>query len=233
MDNKKFKVLIVVLILISQVKISSVFAQQTLLNDVSNLYMEKLVAAAKENYPKVKNFDSQVKVAKSDLSAAKISWLDPFSFQYVARSNQANTNAVNLTTSDILTGYQVGVSFNPSSFFSKPSTVNKAKEHVKIAEYEQSEYFLQLESMVKNRYVIFLRYQKALGSVNESYLNAQNSLNSIKSKYQRGEATFLEFNSASSSLNEAFQSKLQTEANYLSAKISLEELTVIPLENIK
>jgi outer membrane protein TolC len=217
----------------TQIQVGKAVAQESILSDVSYLYLEKLVAAAKENYPRVKSYNSQLEIAKSNVTAAKISWLDPFSVQYVARSNEANTNTVNITTADILTGYQFGVSFSPSSFFSKPSTVHKAKEQVKIAQSDQAEYFLTLETMVKTRYILYLQLQRSLVLVNNAFTDAENNYKVIKNRYQRGEATFLEFNSASSAFNQASQSKLQIEANYLSAKVSLEELTVKPLENIK
>ena len=214
-------------------QVQQAVAQESILSDVSYLYLEKLVAAAKENYPRVKSLNSQVAIAKSNVSAAKISWLDPFSFQYVARSNETNTNVVNITTADILTGYQFGVSFNPGSLFSKPSAVHKAKEQVKMAESDQAEYFLTLETMVKSRYILYLQYQRSLVPVNNAFNDAENNLKVIRNKYQKGEATFLEFNSASTAYSQAYQTKLQTEASYLTAKVSLEELTVKPLENIK
>ena len=195
--------------------------------------MEKLVAAAKANYPKVKALKSQINIAKSDLSAAKISWLDPFSLQYVARSNDANVNSVNLTTADLLTGYQFGVNFSPGVLFAKPSQIKKAKEQVKVAQVNEEEYFIQLATQVKSRYVIYLQYQKSLSITNDAYVNAESSFQLLKNQYQKGEATFLEYNDASQSLNQAFQVKMQTEANYLNAKISLEELTVVRLEEIK
>jgi outer membrane protein TolC len=233
MSLKKCAILLALVFMFTHFQVSKVVAQESILSDVSYLYLEKLVAAAKENYPRVKSLNSQVAIAKSNVAAAKISWLDPFSLQYVARSNEANTNAVNITTADILTGYQFGVSFNPGTFFSKPSTVHKAKEQVKMAESDQAEYFLTLETMVKTRYFLFLQYQRSLVPVNNAFNDAENNLKVVKAKYQRGEATFLEFNSASTAYNEAYQTKLQTEANYLTAKVSLEELTVKPLENIK
>jgi len=214
-------------------QVQQAVAQESILSDVSYLYLEKLVAAAKENYPRVKSLNSQVAIAKSNVSAAKVSWLDPFSFQYVARSNETNTNVVNITTADILTGYQFGVSFNPGSLFSKPSAVHKAKEQVKIALSDQAEYFLTLETMVKSRYILYLQYQRSLVPVNNAFNDAENNLKIIRNKYEKGEATFLEFNSASTAYSQAYQTKLQTEASYLTAKVSLEELTVKPLENIK
>lgn len=233
MGLKRCAILFLLVFMFTHFQISRVIAQENLLSDVSYLYLEKLVASAKENYPRVKSYNSQLAIAKSNVAAAKISWLDPFSLQYVARSNEANTNAVNITTADILTGYQFGVSFNPSSLLSKPSTIHKAKEQVKIAESDQAEYFLTLETMVKTRYILLLQLQRSLLLANNAFIDADNNFKVIKNKYQRGEATFLEFNAASSAFNQASQSKLQSEASYLSAKVSLEELTVKPLENIK
>jgi outer membrane protein TolC len=230
--NKKSTILLVVFLL-TLANPSRILAQNASLIDVSNLFLEKLVAAAKENYPRVQMLSREITMAKTDLTAAKISWLEPLSFQYVARSNEANLNSVNITTADILTGYQFGVSFSPTSLFTKPSTIKKAKEQVEIAKLNQAEYYLQLEATVKSRYFVFLQYQKSLGPANSAYNDAENNYKVIKAKYERGEATFLEFNSASLSFNDALQRKLQLEANYLSSKVALEEFTVTRLENIK
>jgi outer membrane protein TolC len=233
MALKRCAILLLLVFMFTHFQVPQAVAQESILSDVSYLYLEKLVAAAKENYPRVKSLNSQVAIAKSNVSAAKISWLDPFSFQYVARSNETNTNVVNITTADVLTGYQFGVSFNPGSLFSKPSAVHKAKEQVKMALSDQAEYFLTLETMVKSRYILYLQYQRSLVPVNNAFNDAENNLKVIRNKYQKGEATFLEFNSASTAYSQAYQTKLQTEASYLTAKVSLEELTVKPLENIK
>ncbi|WP_316788093.1 TolC family protein [Pedobacter frigoris] len=233
MNYKKATIILFLTLFLFFVRTSNVFAQESLLSEISYLYMEKLVAAAKANHPRVKMLGHQINSAKTDVSSAKISWLDPLSFQYVARSNQANTNAVNITTADILTGYQFGFAINPGALFSKPSQIKKAKEQVKIAESSQAEYFLELEALVKTRYIIFLQAQKLLVPLNDGYNNAKSNFDDVKIKYQKAETTLAEFNSASSALNSSYEAKIQAETNYLSAKIALEELTVTKLENIK
>jgi len=208
-------------------------AQETILTTVSDLYVNKLIATAKENYPRIKTLTSQVNAAKSDLSGAKTSWLEPFSFQYVARSNNSQANLVDVTTQDILTGYQFGVSINPGSLLNKPSQIRRAKEQVKIAMYNQDEYNLTLESEVKIRYYSYLQAQKSLKPINDSYLDAESNFKTIKLAYQRAEVTLQEYNSASTNFSQAYASKLQSEVNFMSAKASLEELTVKKLEEIK
>lgn len=208
-------------------------AQENLLSDVSYLYLEKLIASAKENYPRLKSFSSQVNAAKQDLTGAKTSWLDPFSFQYVSRSNQVNTNSVDISTADILTGYQFGVSINPGTLLAKPSQIKKARELVKVAESNLAEYNLQLEAEVKTRYFTYLQYKASLATTANSYLDAESNLKSIKLKYQKSETTLDEYNTASIAFNSASLAKIQAEASYLVAKASLEELTVKKLEEIK
>jgi len=233
MIKNQFKLLLVLMICAFS-KPNSVLAQESILTEVSYLYMEKLVAAAKANYPRVNILSNQVNIAKSDLSGTKLSWFEPFSFQYVARSNQGTANTiVDVQTADLLTGYQFGISINPGSLLTKPSQIKKAKEQVKIAQFTENEYYLQLEAQVKTRYITLLQYQKSLAPVNDMLVSAQGNFESAKLKYQKAEITFADYNAASNALNDALQAKLQMEANYLNAKISLEELTVKKLEEIK
>jgi len=213
--------------------INSAIAQESLLTDVSYLYLEKLIASAKENYPKLKTFNSQVTAARSDLSTAKAGWLNPFSFQYVTRSNQASSNLVNLTTSDFLNGYQFGVSVNPGELLSRPSQVKKAKELVKIAEFNQEEYNLQLETEVRKRYFVYLQAKASLSSYLKTLLDVESTLKILKIKYQKSEIPLEEYNSASLTFNQTNIAKIQSESNYLVAKADLEELTVRKLEEIK
>jgi len=211
----------------------SLRAQESILSTVSNLYMEKLIACAKENYPRLKQLNSQVNTAKSDLSGTKLSLLDPLSFQYVFRSNEPNLNQPTVTTADILSGYQFGVSINPGALLAKPSQIKKAKEQVKIAKFNQDEYELQLEAEVKTRYLIYLQYKTSLGPATRAYLDAESNFNALKIKYQRAEISFVEYNTASMSFSQASQAKIQFETGFLTAKVALEELTVKKLEEIK
>jgi outer membrane protein TolC len=209
-------------------------AQESVLSDVSYLYLNKLIATAKENHPRIKVFETQVSVAKNDLSGTKASWLEPFSFQYVTRSNdQPNTTPVNITTADVLTGYQFGVAINPGSLLQKPTQVKKARAQVRMAELNQEEYNLTLEAEVKRRYFLYLQYKASLMPATNAYLDAQNIFNSLKLKYQRSEITFEEYNNASTAFNQSTQAKIQIEVSLLTAKSDLEELTVKKLEEIK
>lgn len=214
------------LVLVLQVSL----AQESLMSEYSPLYVQKLIAVAKENYPKSKAYENQVKIARYNLSGEKASWLDPFSFSYLLRQNN---NTVDIVNPQLLTGYQFGVSLNPGALLKKPFNVKAAKEEVKIAQLQQSEYTLQLESEVTRRYMFYLQSLNTLKLQNKIVVDAESSFNDLKIKYQRSEITFQEYNSASTNLSNTYMSRVQAEANMITAKASLEELLVRKLEEIK
>lgn len=224
----------ILLFVVIHLSFSKVRAQDNILSDLSALYLQKLIATAKENYPRLKGLNGQVTAAKHDLTTVKTSWLEPFSFQYVRRSsNTPNTGVVDLTTQDILDGYQIGVAVNLGSILSKPSQVKKAKEQIRIAEFNVDEYNLQLELEVKTRYFSYLQQKNSLQLIASAMSDAENNYNLMKLKYQKAESTLEEYNTASIAYNQARIAKITAETNYLIAKASLEELTVKKLEEIK
>lgn len=205
-------------------------AQESILPEYSPLYVQKLIAVAKENYPKSKAYEHQVRIAKHNLSGEKASWLDPFSFSYLLRSNDKTVDIVN---PQLLTGYQFGVSISPGALLRKPFTIKAAKEEVRIVQLEQSEYALQLESEVTRRYMYYLQSLNTLKLQNKIVVDAESSFDDRKIRYQRSEITLQEYNAASTALSNAQMSRVQAEAAMITAKASLEELLVRKLEEIK
>ena len=233
MIKKRFSFFIFLIVTLTMISFGNVKAQDDILGEISYLYLNKLIAAAKENYPRIKNHNSQVTSAKNDLTSVRTSWFEPFSFAYAARSNNIQGNLVDVTTKDILTGYQFGITLNPGSLLSKPSQIKKAKEQVRIAEFSRDEYYLALEAEVKRRYFIYLQFKKSIVPANKVLLDAENNLNVTKLAYQKGEIKLTEYNEVSLAYNEAYMNKLEAETNFLTAKAALEELTVSKLEQIK
>jgi len=205
-------------------------AQESIMTEYSPLYVQKLIAVAKENYPKSKAYDHQVRIAKNNLSGEKAAWLDPFSFSYLLRSGDRTLDIVN---PQLLTGYQFGVSVSPGTLLRRPFIIKAAKEQVTIAQLEQNEYALQLEAEVTRRYMYYLQSLNTLRLQNKIVVDAEASFNDQKLKYQRSEITLQEYNTASTSLSSAQMSRVQAEANMITAKSSLEELLVRKLEEIK
>ncbi len=202
-------------------------AQETI-TDYSTVYLEKLIATAKENYPRINAYKSRIEIAKSNISKQQLSWLDAFSFSYVYKPD----NTLDILNPTFFNGYQAAVSFNLSAVLQKPANVKQAKQEHKIALYDQQEYNLTIESEVKRRYFAYLQQFNALKLQSKLVSDIQNVSRDLRSKYEKGEINFDSYTLGQNSLSTAIQNKIAIETNFLSAKALLEELLTKKLEEV-
>lgn len=206
-------------------------AQETsssLLDEISYVYIEKLIAVAKENYPRVKTLDSKINIAKSRISSAKLGWLSPLSVSYVYSPD----NTLNITNPTFFSGYQIGFSLNLSQALQTPATIKQTKEELNVEILNRDEYILSLIREVKNRYFDYLTGVKNLKTQTQNLSDSENIFNLTKHKFEKGEANLQDYNNASTGLATSRQSKIEAEAFFLKAKIALEELIGIRLEEV-
>jgi len=77
--KKKLPIIIFFLFFIHQ----SGIAQVTIVPELSDSVLEKLIAVAKANYPKVKSYQNRINIAKSNISKTKISLSEALTVSYV------------------------------------------------------------------------------------------------------------------------------------------------------
>lgn len=205
-------------------------AQESIMSEFSYLYMEKLIAIAKEKYPRNKILENGIDVAKNNISIAKSSWLDPFSLSYANRSNIYGIEGV---SSSSLNGYFFNIAFLPASIIKKPFEVKNAKTKLETANAERDEYSLQLETEVKRRYTLYVQSLHVLKLSNQRLIDAESTYTNMKTSYERSEISFKDFNEASNFFTTAQQAKVAAEADILTSKFQLEELLTVKLEDIK
>ncbi|MDF3077646.1 MAG: TolC family protein [Sphingobacteriaceae bacterium] len=204
-------------------------AQDSMIPDVSYLFIEKLIATAKENYPRVKSYAERTKIAKGNVTKQQLSWLDPLSFSYFYQPN----TALNIVTPNIFSGYQIGLNLNVGTLLRKPLDIKESKQEVKIAENDEAEYNGLIEQEVKSRYFAYIQQLSMVKLYTKSLQDAQGLLASTKNKFERGETTVDVYSQMLMSVNTTTQAKISAEAGLLTAKASLEELLFKKLEEVK
>ena len=127
-------------------------AQESIMQDLSYTYLDKLIAVAKENYPKVKMLQARVDYAKADVNKTKVSYLDVFTFSYLYSPSNTVTLLNQTSNPNLLNGYQLGVFMNIGSLVEKPSMVKEAKRELDVVKYEKETDELNLVAEVKKRY---------------------------------------------------------------------------------
>jgi outer membrane protein TolC len=200
-----------------------------MMSDVSYPYLEKLIAAAKANYPKVKAYQSKLKVAGYNVQKAKLDWFNIVSFTYLYSPNNTPT----LVNPTFTSGYQVGVSTSIGNILQKPGMIKSAKESYNIAKDDQDEYNLNIEAIVKQRYFAYVQALSILNWRTKDIGNADVTVKDLKYRFEKGEQTFDNYNKAQEFYSNAVQAKITAEGGLLIAKSSLEEIIGEKLEDVK
>lgn len=218
-----------ILIIISLSALQANAQQESFLSDVNYAYLDKLIATAKKNYPEVKARQAATNAAKATLSQSKVSWLDAFTASYI----YSPRNALNLVNPTIFNGYQLSVSINLGTFLAKPFATKAARENVNIAIYQQQQYNLSIEAIVKRLYFAYLEAQADLRNRSRAVTDGEIAVKQLKYTFQKGETSFHDYNEALTSLYNQNSFKVVTELNVLTAKANLEEYIGVKLEDIK
>ena len=205
------------------------YAQETVFQDLSYPFLEKLIDAAKRNYPEVRVRQSQTNIAKSTYHQSHFGWLDSFTASYI----YSPESAVNIGSPTIFKGYQLIASVSLGSLFERPYTIHNTKEAVKIAELQESEYALTIEAQIKRYYFSYIAAQAELRSRVNAVLDATNSSKQLKYTYEKGETSFQTYNEALTNLYNQNSFRVQAELAVFTAKTNLEELLGAKLESIK
>jgi outer membrane protein TolC len=235
---KKFKFPFVLFVFIVFYQYAA--AQQSIVPDISEIYLQKLIAIAEANYPRIKSNENRINAAQAEIGKAKASFFDAFTFSYVYQpQTYSSLNLSNSTTTvtnpsqSYYNGLQVGVFFNLGNFLEKPYAVKEARQNLEIANYDQQEYYLTLINDVQKRYYTYVQGVAILKLQNQNCLDAQNLQTDIKHKFEKGEETFDNYTKSQTALTAAYQSKIAAETSLLIAKSDLEELLGEKLENIR
>jgi len=203
-------------------------AQETMMSEISYPYLEKLVAAAKINYPKAKTFQNKVNIAEINVHKAKLDWFSILNFAYI----YSPTNSVSLVN-PVLNGYQLAIYTSVGNILQRPGAIKSAKQDYEIAVLNQQEYDMNLETIVKTRYFAYVQQLTLLNWKLKSLGNAESVVNQMKYKFEKGEETYENYNRALSVYSNSVQTKIEAEGGLLTAKINLEEIIGAKLESIK
>lgn len=204
-------------------------AQETMITEVSYVYLETLIKTAKENYPKVKIFDKRITVAENNVGRTRVSWFDAINLSYLY--NPGNT--FNVANPSFFSGFQTGIILNIGVVLQKPYQIKMARNELDIRRYEKDEYNLNIEALVKERYFLYVQQQTLLKARMQSAQDAENILKVVRYRFEKGEETLQVYNDALIFFSNQNQSKIEAEAQLLIAKAYLEEIIGIKLENIK
>jgi outer membrane protein TolC len=206
-------------------------AQNTIMSDVNYPMLDKYIALAKQNYPRMKISEGQMESIKTNVSIAKVSFLDLFSASYFYRPNDQPVN--NLANPYTVNGWQFGVTFNLGVYLQKPYVLKKAKVDYRVATYQYEDTQLTTTSEVKRRYYAYLQSVSQLKIKTQTAQDNKNISETSRHKFERGELSLDLYNASRMLVSTASTDQIQSEVNYLNAKDALEEIIGKKLSEVK
>ncbi len=210
--------------------VSSARAQESMMANVDNVFLDKLIAAAKANYPKMKATAIKLDIASLNVHKAKLDWFSIVSFTYLYSPNNSTTALVNPS---LLNGYQFGFSTSIGGILQRPDQVKTARDEYKLAQLNQDEYNLNIVAVVQQRYYAYVQTQTVLNWKTKSLESAESTLKEMKYKFEKGVETYDSYTRVEAFYSSSVQAKIESEGSYLVAKSSLEEMIGVKLESIQ
>ena len=225
LKNRLFKLVVLLLFFFSAYNLS---AQESMMQDISNPFLAKLIDTATKYYPQVKVLQRRMNIAEINLRKTKLSWYDVLSVSaYYSPTNSSN---INMPT---LTGFQVGFNVNIAALIQKPFLIKVAKEDVEISKLGQQEYAILLASDVKTRYIKYVQSATILRIQTGIAIEAESVLKDIRYKFEKGETIFENYSKALVFMSDNKKSVIDAESNFLVAKTSLETIIGKKLSEIQ
>lgn len=204
-------------------------AQETMMPEVSNSYLNKLIDIAKNNFVNVKINQKKIDLAIINIQKANISWFDIFSITLNYSPNSGGTS-LNQPT---LSGFQIGLHINVGSILLKPYAIRSSKEELEIAKLNKLESLNLVEAEVKTRYIKFVQASVLLRVESKIAIEAESVVKEAKYKFEKGEVTFETFTRALIYESDGRKRVIDAEATLLIAKASLETVVGKKISEIK
>lgn len=191
-------------------------------------YVEMLVQLAWINNPKYEALESNKHIEEQSVKMARLSWIDGITTSFNINQNAFASSAENV----FFPTYNLNASFNLGAILRTPLQVKAAKEKVRIAEYLFNQEKLQVRGEVLRRYRDYLYGIELLKLRTQAVEDLYTNFVAIKESFERGTTSFRTYMEASQSYNKSLEEKLESENTLAKARITLEEIVGVKLDEI-
>ncbi len=207
-------------------------------DDVSS-FEEYLVYLAWLNSPNAEQMEQHQNIANLRIKEAKLGIWE--SFTPFVNYQFSNSEGIQVTDGVVsengmlvgagqANGLGVGVSFRLLPLFTTKHRVAIAKENAKMVVSSVNTNKLNLRAQVLSRYVTYVYAQKTVEERAKTESDASENMRLILELFKKDLAEFEDVNNASSTYHKAVEERLRSELETRSAKILVEELIGVSLE---
>ncbi len=189
---------------------------------------EKLVYLAWENYPRNETFQHEINKSQEKIKQAKLGWVQPLSLQFYYGEPHIN----NQFESTFFPRYNLGVNVNIGQILQTPSKVRSANEDLAISLNNINTQKHLIRAEVLRRYYNYQLKLELLKIHIQAHDDAYNAYLDITQKFKDGRATLVAYTQSALAHNQAAEQKVKSEMEVKMAKVAVEELIGVRLEEV-
>jgi outer membrane protein TolC len=198
-------------------------------------FQNKLIELAWENAITRKILHHEELIADLNISKSKRIWLN--NIYASGNLNEFTLKELTGNDSDLVNNfyprYNFGINISLGTIFSTGLETKIAKENLKISQENLLEYKNLLAAEVLKQYQTYIMYEKIYKIQGDMAADENSKLLLLEEQFKAGEIELENYNEGFDSYNNALIKQAEAERNYQIAKIELERLIGLPLEQIK
>lgn len=193
---------------------------------------QRLVQLAYQNNPHSRMMSESVELAQYDVKLAKMEWLNTVTVSGNLNEFTLSPQSDVYNRSAYYPKYNISGRISVGMFFTIPYNIQKSRQQLQISETMKEENRVTLEAEVLRRYNDYLMNEKIYRLQSEMMMDAENKFQVSEEKFRSGEIPFEEYSSMRSGVSSAQMALYRAEASFANAKVSLEELIGVKLEDV-
>ncbi|MBX2966266.1 MAG: TolC family protein [Cyclobacteriaceae bacterium] len=196
----------------------------------SSDFGEKLVQLAWKNHPTNEILRRELMIAEYQVGRSAADWLDLITIQ--GNINEFNIKAQDATVPVFLPRYNFGISIPLGVFVGNPNETKQNKQRLAIAQEEINAQKLEVRRVVLKSYNEYQLQEKIFKIQSQQFSDIESNFKLIEQRFKNGELTFEAYTASQADLNRASIQLLQTDRDLRNAKLDLEQLVGVKLEDV-
>lgn len=199
-------------------------------------FAEKLVQLAWRNHPGNEAVRREAIVAHQAIKQSSAQWLDIFS----VRGNLNEFTINRQSNNDVLYGratmfprYNFGATLSLGQLISIPATTRMSRERAKIADANVNNQKLTVRNTVMKAYNEYVLREKIYKVQSQLLMDNETSHKLIEQRFKNGETNFETYSLSLTNYSNVTVGHLESERNYKNAKLDLEQLIGMRLEDVR
>jgi outer membrane protein TolC len=196
-------------------------------------FAEKLVQLAWKNNPDNEVYRREVNVAMYEVKKSSAEWGDIVSFQGNLNEFVLNPNSDQLSRAMFFPKYNVRAEVSLGMLFRIPYNVKQNRERVVIAQSQVNSQKLAVRNKVLRAYNEYIMREKIYKIQNQLALDSETSHKLVEQKFKNGEITFETYSGSLSTFGQIQLAQLEAEKEYRNAKLDIEQLIGMKLEDVR